>query len=308
MMAFFENRTLLLLVAALSLLYMINLHSQNGNLRGLYRAHDEYNELCFLVRISENDISKLFTLFFTLLPVDLETNVQIKLIQTYDPNLAKKQSVTLLHHVVNTANSILNREVITIMGVNGSYTSTVYPELVNASRAGDAGYVITDLIIEGIIERRREVGKGHCALLAVSNGDNMYSQNFLPATTTAIRDGSDMVATHFVSRYNWIKHPVQHANSGPYRPGRDVEVKTRFYPGFVDLGCVIFKTELLEKSGFRFVLDSIKKNSDRMRDPEFPKEYYGIDFNLADGILFRKLAGLKNVNATIIPRALFIHQ
>jgi len=197
---------------------------------------------------------------------------------------------------------------VTILDIDGSYTSKMYPELKNASRAGDAGYVITDLTIENIIAHRKEVGNSYCPLIAVSNGDNMYSHNFIPATITAINNGYDIVATHFVSRYNWFKDPIQHQHSGPFRHGKDTEIRTKFYPGFIDLGCVVFKINLLETSGYRFVIDSIRKNINKLRDIDFPREYYGLDFNLADGILFRKLAHMKDVDSKVINRALYIHQ
>jgi len=67
----------------------------------------------------------------------------------------------------------------------------------------DYGYVLTDMALEDILRQ----AKAHswafqCDTLTFTNADNIYSPHFIPAMLRSVANGSEIVASHFVSHYN----------------------------------------------------------------------------------------------------------
>ena len=181
----------------------------------------------------------------------------------------------------------------------------------------DHGYILTDLVVEDLLQSRREArdegktgGELGCEWMLITNGDNIYhSLFFLAALQEAAAQGADLLATHFVSRYDWPGSPIQEplwekvrlfGQCGPWRPGRDVEVATAFKPACVDLGAVLLRSQLLEDSGARFIVDRLRADPSGRGEQINPME--------ADGELFAKLTGTPGVKSAIVRRTLMVHQ
>lgn len=76
----------------------------------------------------------------------------------------------------------------------------------------DHGYVATDLAMEDVLEDRKAARLAGtpedelpCNSLIITNGDNLYSFEYLAATLEAMAGGAELVSTHWVSHYDMKK-------------------------------------------------------------------------------------------------------
>lgn len=188
--------------------------------------------------------------------------------------------------------------------------------LFDAYKAEDHGYILTDLVLEDLLESRAQArGRGvpeaelPCAYFLVTNGDNVYgAQWWAGALGEAAAQRADVVGTHFVSHYDWPGSPIREplwekvrlfGQCGPWRPGRDVEVAANFKPACIDLGAALFSAAVLESSGARFIVDRLRAGNPTGR---------GINPMEADGEFFARLAALPHAKAILVRRTLMMHQ
>ena len=181
----------------------------------------------------------------------------------------------------------------------------------------DYGYLLTDLVLEDLLQERalaRATGvvdeAQPCHYIVVTNGDNLYHQQFFAAVLErAVADDADVVATHFVSHYDWPgvtagvpawENVRLRGKCGTWRGGRDTEVATALRPACIDLGAAIFKAAVLEgPKGVRFLVDRLRA------DPT------GAGVALvseSDGQFFLRLSNQPGIVTAIVRRALLVHQ
>lgn len=183
----------------------------------------------------------------------------------------------------------------------------------------DYGYLLTDLVLENVLHERAHARATRlvadeaalpCHFVVVTNGDNLYHQQFFSAVLErAVEDDADVVATHFVSHYEWPgvtagvpawENVRLRGKCGTWRGGRDTEVATALRPACIDLGAAAFKAAVLEGPvGARFLVDRLRA------DPT------GAAVKLvseADGQFFLRLSAVPGIKTAIVRRALLVHQ
>jgi hypothetical protein len=231
-----------------------------------------------------------------------------------------------IHNVAEWLNEVLGAPLLfSVSPRTASAATEAFPRY----KGPDYGYILTDLVIEDLLEERRDAaaagvapGDLPCEVLLVTNGDNIYHALFLRETLTPlVRDGHGLVATHFVSHYDWpsgrLDEPVwekvrMYGQCGPWRPGRDVELATALRPACVDLGAVLFRASLLESKPpapdlpggrTRFIVDRLRLDGEGLGSRGL-----GMKAGEADGELFQSLALRPGVRSLIVRRSLLLHQ
>lgn len=264
-------------------------------------------EVCFVVRVmpahATNTPALIFSIFASAYP-----HVRVILVRTYAARLFDNIFSTIADYI----NAALPEPRVEVSPLDSDVTEATWPGIARGVLTGDGGFPVTDLVMESIVEeRRRRRGAGgrnardnigYCDALVVTNGDNLYAHEFLPAVVKELVD-HDLVGTFFTSRYENTPELMRRAArrgriGGPSRLGRDYEFNASFTPGGIDLGAVIFRTDLVAAHGVRFVVDRLRA------DPTGA----GIDFVEADGDFHQKLSRLPGTRSTIIERSLFVHQ
>ena len=266
----------------------------------------EAPELCFVVRVMPAPLPNLPGLVFSAAgSASGALRLRFIFVRTYTPPPGEPDGLDAAVEFLNSALQPLRASggapPASAAPIDGSFTEAHFPGLRDASYAGDAGYVVTDVVLESVLARRAaEGGGGFCDALVVTNGDNLYTAGFVPAVAAALREGSELVGVHFVSRYNYTEN-VRDINwrsgHGPLRLGADVEYSPRFVPYGIDLGAVVFTADLLKRGGTLFALDRLRA------DPSGR----GVDFISADGRFFEALQA-EAAAPVIIPRVLYVHQ
>jgi len=263
-------------------------------------------ELCVIIRTMPKHFINLPALIFSLF-VGGYLKVRPIMLPTYNT----KSNLRDLNSIKNYINKAIPGSPVEVSALDSSITQKLYPDIKYVVSTGDGGFPVTDMVIEDIILRRKEIrktrnkDKGFCDAILVTNGDNLYGASFVPVVMETLfgENAYDLVATHFVSRYlNDVAMMEKNRNrglvGGPTRLGRDFEFVSSFKIGGLDLGAGVVRTSTLEETGIRFVLDRLKRNPTGV----------GIDFVEADGQYFERLSQSPAVRSIIIPRALFIHQ
>lgn len=260
--------------------------------------------LFVVVRLMPHHVRSLPVLLLSLLSAQSRRRVEVVLVRTYD---WKPGEDTGADDVATLINAMVPGVPVTVSPLGDGDARRAFPDLrpdPKLTWARDAGYILTDLVVEELLARRVEARGGHAAdAILVTNGDNLYASGFVDAIDSALGDGADIAATYFSSHYDWTEEKVvaaRHQGHGPLRSGRDPEVLTSktLRVGGVDLGAVAMRADLLQRTGRRFVLDRLRL------DPIGES----IDYLQADGQLFADLASLRNVRVAVIPRMLFVHQ
>jgi hypothetical protein len=146
------------------------------------------------------------------------------------------------------------------------------------------------------------VNIGFCDAIVVTNGDNLYAKEFVPAVLEKLVENFHLVGTWFVSRYvndeyTAAKNKLSGRIGGPTRLGRDYEFNASFNLRGIDLGAAAFRTDAIAKHGVRFVIDRLRK------DPKGTS----INFVEADGNFFQELKNSPGIFSSIIERSLFVH-
>lgn len=153
-----------------------------------------------------------------------------------------------------------------------------------------------------------------CDLVMATNGDNLYSNNFFPATLHEMAGphAADVVGTHYLSHYTKKKAVnvgyntmLSHNECGHLRSGADSEIVVAddFRPGCIELGAAIMRTDVLVATGYRFVIDqlsSVDKSETGRHMPvlDFPTCREHGYFFCADGGLFHRLHKTAGVRTT----------
>lgn len=274
-------------------------------------------ELCVVARTFVGHRSSLLP-FASSLAAGRPPRMRVILVDT-DP----RSPFDDIHGVAEWLNDVLGApRLFTVSARNASAAAEAFPRY----KGPDYGYIMTDLVLEDLLAERRDAaaagvapGDLPCEVLLVTNGDNIYHALFLRETLPPlVRDGLGLVATHFVSHYDWpggkLDEPMWekvrlHGQCGPWRPGRDVEVATALRPACVDLGAVLFRTSLLESSPpspgarTRFIVDRLRLDGEGLGTRGL-----GMNAGEADGELFQSLALRPGVKSLVVRRTLLLHQ
>ena len=262
---------------------------------------------CILVRTYKGNRNGLVSLLWSLLSSG-HPNLRAIVVDT-DP-----EPLPGLGKIVDSVNALSGRPWVNVsprthaQDVDGKFSSLGTP---------DYGYVLTDLVMEDILK-----GNGNrngsvstevdligtaaasaqpCDTLTVTNGDNVYAQQFLVRTLNKIAKGADIVGTNWVSHYD-IDAPPRGTSffyrgdwCGPYRGGGFQEMKVRFQVGCIDLGAAVFRLKPIQEWGLRFYVDDLRANKT-------------VDhLEMSDGRFLELLARLPGVSFAVLHEALFIH-
>jgi hypothetical protein len=156
----------------------------------------------------------------------------------------------------------------------------------------DYGYVLTDLVMEYLLQRRADPSHSkECEFMMVTNGDNLYGSGLFHAVGNKIQEGYNLIGMHFVSHYDGTAAEY----CGRHRDGQDQEIDARFEANCIDLGAVVFASQIVERWNIRFAINDMRQNI-------IP------NFSIADGVTFVNMLHSKGANAIIIPRVLLLHQ
>ena len=264
-------------------------------------------DICFIVRVMPAHAANLPALLFSIF-ASANPSVRVFLLRTFSSGGAQDD---VFHVLADYVNAALPERRVEVSGLDSDVIAAAFPGIARGVPTGDGGFPVTDLLLEEILDNRRRRGAhtgagaqntGYCDSVVVTNGDNLYAYNFIPAVMEALAD-HDVVGTWFISRY--INDPGAVALmtkrgrvGGPTRFGRDYEFNATLAVGGIDLGAVAFRTDLLATHGTRFVIDRLRANPTGA----------GIDFVLADGEFFANLKRLPGARSTVLERSLFVHQ
>lgn len=248
------------------------------------------------------------------------------LLQAFVVNTGSKPMKNL-RRLVAQVNELCGRKWVTLADHSAQLASNLFPSVSNK----DYGLTITDLMLEEILaDKKSRQPKWGCDVMLITNGDNVYSHNFLPATMAEIASGADIAATHWTTHHQF-DDPTRALKGywdlmGPYgrqcghlREGRDAEVVTsdQLLVGCVDMGAVLFRLSVLDTSGLRLIIDKLRldptgasligtvlNRSDGTYAVKSMEEY----FFSADGYFANRYAALPGVKTAVIRRALYYHQ
>jgi hypothetical protein len=142
--------------------------------------------------------------------------------------------------------------------------------------------------------------------------DNLYNDHFFANTLSRVANGTDMVATHWISHYHFngrfIAHNKLHRGGcGPFRVGRRGEMRAAFQPYCIDLGAVVFRTDLLRQTKARFLIDDLRTANFRFAGAH-ALEGLKKDLFIRDGMFFQRLADFPGVQSAVVAEVLMIHQ
>ncbi len=263
-------------------------------------------ELCFVVRTMPTHKYTLPALLFSIFS-SLSSLEHVRAVLVAS-NLDDSE---MLNSVATFVNNFLGPSApVSVSMTNGIRESSRFPMIRNASSLsagsafyGDAGYIVTDVVLEQLLQEKMLPlsTTRSCDFVVVTNGDNIYASSFVPAITSAMLDGFDLIATHFLTRYNHNKGSFLYhrgSGSGPVRVGSDVEFVPAFQASRADLGAVAFRLDMLDKLSLRFLIDRLRK------DPSG----FGIEFALADGLFFENFSKAAGVRSKILRGVHFVHQ
>ncbi|KNC48941.1 uncharacterized protein AMSG_04686 [Thecamonas trahens ATCC 50062] len=147
-----------------------------------------------------------------------------------------------------------------------------------ASRRGygsPVGYLRTEAELARVLNLRSPMlpGRAACDYVLITNGDNLYSADFVPAILPHLNSGIDFVHVDFTT------HHVGH------------KLRT---DGAIDLGAAVISTRLLNPDEPNFVVADLITEPKGMFD--------------ADSRLFARLLADPKVSVAYIPAVLFTHQ
>lgn len=223
----------------------------------------------------------------------------------------KQEPMTELQAIADQFNAIVERPyAVSVSRWNYHNSRALYPEL----EREDYGYVATDLALEDALYGAWPMGADgkavmRCDTFLVTNGDNLYTEDFFRTTLSAVDSGFDMVGTHWISHYGW-DNPIWDQRTpdqlkvtggcGSMRSGKDMEMWTAgdFHISCIDLGAVVFRRWIMETAGIRFVVDNLSANATGG----------GFDFFTADGWFYQRTHALPGVKDLVVRESLMIHQ
>lgn len=153
----------------------------------------------------------------------------------------------------------------------------------------DYGYLLSDYVIDDL-QSGKYAGVPKCDYFMLTNGDNFYNVRLIPETLKYMREGYDLIAFSFSTRYVMDNELVVHRRE----PNQQLQVN--FMPGAIDKGSAFYKAtathgmtfalRFIDKTGTRFI-----KRSDQL-----------------DGFFFQDLHKTPGVRSIIVPQLLFVHQ
>ena len=169
---------------------------------------------------------------------------------------------------------------------------------------GDCGYLQTDLTLSHVLSRE---GAHACDYVLVTNGDNLYARSLFSHACPHLKASVGMLGYYFASHYPYSS--VYVAQGRVERKGPDVLFKTRLTKGWVDLGAVLIRADLL-RSASSHGAAAASRETGEVHGQSPRSTYHFVDcgpWREADGRLVGRLA---RTNATrfVLDRILYLHQ
>lgn len=251
---------------------------------------------CILVRTYSGNRNGLVSLLWSLL-LSGHPNLRAFVVDT------GKSPAPGLPGIVRNINALSGRDWVEVS--RRMFAKDVAPQF-PAFKEEDYGYILTDLVMEDLMSGTKGISLPStplCDTLTVTNGDNVYSPEFLRQTLEPIANqGKVMVGTNWVSHYDFGQRwhdgaPAYTADwCGPHRSGKNQEMKASpvFECNCIDLGAVTFRLKQVQQSGVRFIVDKLRAN-ETLRD-----------LPLSDCLFFKRLKAFKGDTA-VVHEALFVH-
>ena len=252
-----------------------------------YQRWDEQAvPFCFLVRTFPAHGPQLFSFMMSLL-AKRPPELHVFLVNTVETPFLDLSS--MVDQANQMAGSIIFHDFSDV--INAQH---VHRRFSNATMLDKYGYILTDLLLEHVLELKDDSGGALCQYFTVTNGDNLFTSSYFPVIWQAIKRGFNLIGMHFISSHHWPDRECNTHECGPWRGGTDVEVRAGFQVACIDLAAGVFSRDIL--GSIRFVITEMPDASDRDR------------WTGADGLFFSNLFNSPGAQAIVISRTLVIHQ
>eukprot|EP01111_Echinosteliopsis_oligospora_P014153 TRINITY_DN5268_c0_g2_i1.p1 TRINITY_DN5268_c0_g2~~TRINITY_DN5268_c0_g2_i1.p1 ORF type:complete len:285 (-),score=20.60 TRINITY_DN5268_c0_g2_i1:23-877(-) len=234
--------------------------------------------VCFVVRTYQGHGSRILALVASILG-NSSSSASFHFLDT-----SVQGDFHTLKNITDLINAIYGREIALVGNITFAHALKNYPALAEFI---DSGYVITDMYMRQTILHN----ESDCDYVVVTNGDNLYSSNFLPTLRPYMLNRTEIIGVEFISHYTYNEE-----HSFTARIGSDFHFFTEFAYIRVDLGAVAFQVEKWKQLNLTFLTALLEKDKNM-----------GIAYSLvADGVLIPAFADQSTRH--IVPRVLFVHQ
>lgn len=214
-------------------------------------------------------------------------------------SLASNEYPNMYIHIVDTQgdytdlpkfepffNTLYNRDLVHVSrSITPQYARERFP---NFTRA-DFGYLLTDLMIEQLSAHDHP---HKCQYYVATNGDNLYSSDFMALTVEYMRNDYGLIGFHFLSHYCYD-------HGEPHRPreGCYSSHYTEFRLQRIDVGAALFSNKSMHAIHNNFILNELEKDSVGTN----------IEVYFLDGYFYDRFAKAEPKNI-VLNATLFLHQ
>lgn len=139
-------------------------------------------------------------------------------------------------------NSLYSKDFVHISDITRAVPTQKFPTFTDTY-----GFLQTDLVVEDLSSSNH-----NCDYFLATNGDNLYSTDFLKVTVPHLRKSVDLVAVEFVSHYCYASASEWIPRIGCYN-----QHYTSYNLGRIDLGAAMFRKQKVIDSDIRFVKNSL---------------------------------------------------
>jgi len=182
-------------------------------------------------------------------------------------------------------NELIGTEYIIVSNITDKDKAQKYPKL---KVKKDFGYILTDMLMEQLIQKKNE---HKCEYLLLTNGDNLYNKDLFSATYPYMVNKTGAIGFYFISSHC---QPAHHYVS---RKGCNTEFFTEFEQGRVDLGAVLIRVDAIKFTNARLVTHTFRAH---------PNGLWG-QYYVADGKFITTITDTIYKSA-IVPQILFHKQ
>ena len=183
-------------------------------------------------------------------------------IQIYVVNTDNRTDIQQLQQVVQLVNNFVSEK-----------DFVIYLALGEPPGRRDYGYGMTDRALAYLYEQHTE-SSSTCDYVTFTNADNLYSRSFMTKILRHMKDGKDLIAWGFVSRYTWndLKWKNLKRKTVPkvVDDGSQICLPAVLKRGHIDLSAVAYRLSFLKREKLYFM--SIGRTSAKGIDGYFAEE------------------------------------
>ena len=253
--------------------------NRTSSMESLFRVAQVEAQVCVLVRTYAKQFRNLPTLILNFAQDRVHTKVFITITDEDSPWEPVLKMTALL-------NEMVGREVAIVLPVKSDRAKKIW---VQPNNGLDYGYTYTDAAIDMMV-----ANDVPCDYALVTNGDNLYSSNFLERYTLPhMLEEVDLIAFDYIEHgpLAWtVESGDQIVDDGTLKP-----VNFRWAISMCDLGALLIKWSWFRDEGLRFVKDAVSLE-------DGSKDLYS-----ADGQMIKLIESL-NASKVLIRQTLFLHQ